>query len=98
MQRLSDVQSERIREHLPEENIPGGRPGRNPVPAGQVLDAVLWILNTGPQSHMLSQCYPNYKTVHRRFQPWCEWGMLREILTQLPNTLRDGRSDSLSCP
>jgi hypothetical protein len=33
-----------------------------------VLEAVLWILNTGAQWHMPPQCYPNYKTVHRRFQ------------------------------
>ena len=27
--------------------------------------------NTGAQWHMLPQSYPNYKTVHRRFQTWC---------------------------
>jgi hypothetical protein len=31
----------------------------------------------------------NYKTVHRRFQQWCEREVLREILTQLANTLRE---------
>jgi transposase len=59
MQRLSDAQWERIREHFPEENIAEGRPGRKPVPARRVLDAVLWILNTGAQWQMLPQCYPN---------------------------------------
>ena len=38
-------------------------------PTRWVLEAVLWIL-TGAQ-WMLPQCYPNYKTVHRRFQTWC---------------------------
>jgi transposase len=89
MLRLSDEQWERIREYFPEENIPEGRPGRKPVPAREVLNAVLWILNTGAQWSMLPQCYPNYKTVHRRFQHWCEREVLREILTQLANTLRD---------
>lgn len=89
MLRLSDEQWERIREHFPEENIPEGRPGRKPVPARQVLDAVLWILNTGAQWSMLPQCYPNYKTVHRRFQQWCQREVLREVLTQLANSLRD---------
>jgi transposase len=49
MQRLSDVQWERIREHLPEENLPDDRPGRKPIPSRKVLDGVLWILYTGAQ-------------------------------------------------
>ena len=89
MLRLNDDQWERIREHFPEENLPEGRPGRKPVPTRQVLEAVLWILNTGAQWHMLPQCYPNYKTVHRRFQKWCEQDVLRGILTALANELRD---------
>jgi len=32
---------------------------------------------------------PNDKTVHRRFQQWCQREVLREIVTQLANTLRD---------
>jgi transposase len=98
MQRLSDAQWERIREHFPEENISDGRPGRKPVPARRVLDAVLWILNTGAQWHMLPQCYPNYKTVHRRFQQWCEREILRGVLAALANELRDrGEIDEREC-
>jgi len=89
MIRLRDDQWERIREHFPEENIPDSRPGRRPVPTRAVLEAALWILNTGAQWHMLPQCYPNYKTVHRRFQQWCRDEILRAILTDLANALRD---------
>jgi transposase len=89
MVRLSDEQWDRIREYFPEENIPEGRPGRKPVPTRAVLEAVLWILNTGAQWHMLPQSYPNYKTVHRRFQQWCERRVLREVLTKLANALRE---------
>ncbi|HKZ20446.1 MAG TPA: transposase, partial [Acidimicrobiia bacterium] len=78
---LSDAHWERIRDHFPEENIPDGRPGRKPVSTRKVLEAVLWILNTGAQWHMLPQCYPNYKTVHRRFQSWCRNEVLRNVLT-----------------
>ena len=56
----------------------GGPTRTQAVPARQVLDAVLWILDTGAQWHMLPQYYPNYKTVHRRFQQWC-WN---EVLAQ----------------
>jgi transposase len=54
-----------------------------------VLEAVLWILNTGAQWHMLPQSYPNYKTVHRRFQAWCGDEVLRRVLTDVANALRD---------
>jgi len=27
--------------------------------------------STGEQWHMLPQSYPNYKTIHGRFQAWC---------------------------
>lgn len=81
MLRLRDDQWEWILEHFPEEHIPESRPGRKPVPARAVLEAVLWILNTDAQWHLLPQGSPNYKTVHRRFQQWCERDVLREILT-----------------
>ncbi len=87
--RLTDEQWERIREHFPEEYIPDGRPGCKPISTRQVLDGVLWILNTGAQWHILPQCYPNYKTVHRRFQHLCRNDVLRDVLCQLANTLRE---------
>lgn len=89
MIRLTDAQWELIREHFPEENYPAERAGRKPVPARKVLEAALWILNTGAQWHMLPQCYPNYKTVHRRFQQWCQNEVLRGALTDLANQLRE---------
>ncbi len=89
MIKLTDEQWERIRHHFPEENIPEGRRGRKPIPTRRVLEAVLWILNTGAQWHMLPQCYPNYKTVHRRFQQWCHSEVLREVLVELANELRE---------
>lgn len=98
MLRLLNEQWERIRGHFPEENLPEGRPGRKPVPARQVLEGVLWILNTGAQWHMLPQSYPNYKTVHRRFQQWCENEVIRAALTELANSLREqGAIDESEC-
>src|SRR5450631_4009625 len=38
---------------------------------------------------MLPQSYPNYKTVHRRFQSWCHSEVLRQVLTDVANELRD---------
>ena len=98
MIRLTDEQWERIRKRFPEEHIPDGRAGRKPIPTRHVLEAVLWILNTGAQWHMLPQSYPNYKTVHRRFQTWCCHEILRRVLTDVANELRDkGALDEEEC-
>src|SRR6059058_4841969 len=98
MIRLTNEQWERIRNHFPEEHIPDGRPGRKPIPTRCVFEAVLWILNTGAQWHMLPQTYPNYKSVHRRFQTWCRDEVLRRVLMDVANELRDkGALDEAEC-
>ena len=38
---------------------------------------------------MLPHAYPNYKTVHRRFQQWCRQETLRDVLTALANEWRE---------
>jgi Putative transposase of IS4/5 family (DUF4096) len=86
---LLSATTERDDNYRREENIADGRPGRKPTPTRCVLEAVLWILNTGAQWHMLPQSYPNYKTVHRRFQSWCRDEVLRRVLTDVANELRD---------
>jgi transposase len=63
--------------------------GRKPIPTRRVLEAVLWILNTGAQWHMLPQSHLNYKTVHRRFQTWCCKEILRRVLMDVANEFRD---------
>jgi transposase len=87
--KLSDEQWEMILEHFSEENIPDGCAGRKPVATREVLEAALWILNTGAQWHMLPQSFPNYKTVHSRFQKWCQSEVLRNVLSDLANALRE---------
>jgi transposase len=52
-----------------------------------VLEAVLWILNTGTQWYMLPQSSPNRKMVHRRFQHRCANAVLRAVLMDLANRL-----------
>ncbi len=89
MVNLTDMQWQRIRHHFPEELRPKSHPGRKPVCTRDVFEAVLWILNTGAQWPMLPQCYPNYKTVHRRFQNGCRQGVVREVLMDLAQTLHE---------
>ena len=85
MLKLTDRLWERIRHHFPEEHVPAVRRGRKFIPAKQVLEAVIWVLNTGAQWHMLPQYYPNYKTVHRRFQTWCKNEVIRNVMIDIAN-------------
>jgi Transposase DDE domain len=49
-------------------------------------------------AHMLPQSYPNYKTVHRRFQAWCCNEVLRRVLTDVANDFCDkGALDEEEC-
>lgn len=42
---------------------------------------------------MLPQSFPNYKTVHRRFQQWCTSDVLRNVLKDLANEARQKDAD-----
>ena len=86
---MTDEQWELIRKHFPEEHILDDRPGRKPIPARKVLEAMLWILSIGAQWHMLPQSHQNDKTVRRRFRR-CESEATRAALTGLANVLGDG--------
>src|SRR5213075_1503598 len=47
---------------------------------------------------LLPQSYPNYKSVHRRFQTWCRDEVLRRVLMDVANELRDkGALDEAEC-
>jgi transposase len=89
MLRLSEEQWDRIKGHFPEEDVPESRPGRKLAPTRRRIEAVLWILSTAAQWHVLPQSYPNSKTVHRRFQRWCEQRVYRQVLKDLANALRE---------
>jgi transposase len=98
MLRLRDEHWTRIREHVPEAHIPESRSGRTPIPAREVLEAALWILNTGAQWHLVPPCSPNYHTVPRRVQHWCRSAVLRGLLVDLAHALReDGALDVTAC-
>src|SRR5215471_17266471 len=46
----------------------------------------------------LPQSYPNYNSVHWRFQTWCRDEVLRRVLMDVANELRDkGALDEAEC-
>lgn len=86
---VTDAHWERIRFHFREERRNERSRGRPPVDTRRVFDAVLWILKTGAQWHLLPEHYPNYKTVHRRYQNWCRTGVWDAVLVDLAKSLRE---------
>lgn len=72
MKQVDDQEWESIKECFPEDKNYLRKNGRKPVPARDILDAALWVAYNDAQWYMLPQCYPNYKTVHRRFKKWCQ--------------------------
>ena len=64
---LTDERWDLIRVNDPGESYPGARPGRKPVSARKMLEAVLWSLNTGAQWHNLPRCFPSCNTVVAAF-------------------------------
>ena len=86
--RVTDEQWERIRERVPQESD-ADEDGCRRVPSRSVLDAVLWILNTGAPWSALPDDYPNDRLVRRCFETWCGMKGLRDALVGLANTLRE---------
>ena len=88
MEKLTDAQWERIREHFPEKRPAPGKRGRKPVSTRAVLEAVLWVLNSGAPWRMLPQRRPactgrGCGSVHlRRRQPGRE-GKQRDMTSKI---------------
>ena len=95
---LTDEQWKRIRKHFPEEHDSRWACWTQADPDPSCVGSGTVDSNTGAQWHMLPQSYPNYKTVHRRFQTWCCNEILRLVLTDVANELREnGALDEEEC-
>ncbi len=46
----------------------------------EVLNGIIWILQTGARWQDLPDRYPSYQTCHRRFQGWVRTGVLEKVL------------------
>lgn len=85
--RVTDEKWEQVREQVPESVV--DEDGCRRVPSRTVLDAVLWILNTGAPWSALPDDYPNDRLVRRCFEAWCGAKGLRDALARLANSLRE---------
>jgi transposase len=90
---LSDVQWERIKDMLPT----NGHRGRQWNDHRRVIDAILWILNTGAPWRDLPERFGAWKTVYERFRLWCRtefWDRLLKRLLDAASTARAPASGS----
>jgi len=82
---LSDEQWELIEELLPPEHGKGC-PYRS---HRDVVNAMLWILNTGAPWRDLPERFPPWKTVYNRFNRWCKEGLFDKIIESLQLRLNE---------
>ena len=90
--RLSDEEWARFSRYIPKakrREDGRGRPRRN---AREVLEAIIWMLNSGTPWHMLPKEYPPYQTCHRYFQKWRQQDVFRRFLSRLADEKHIGRA------
>src|SRR5262249_54869433 len=66
--------------------------GAKPTPTRCVVEAVLWILNTARNGTRCRRATRTTKLYIGRFQTWCRDAVLRRVLTEVANELRDRRA------
>jgi transposase len=98
MIRLTDEQWERIPDHFPEEHIADGRLGRKPIASRRVLEAVLWILNTGAQWHCQKQtsaraALASHRLLQTGFIVICQRADCRNRITSESRPVHQCKSD-----
>jgi putative transposase len=82
---LTDRKWDYIKDMIPAAKA-GGRP-RN-LDMRQVLNAILYILVSGAQWHMLPKDYPKWKSVHHYFRLWRDDGAWQHIHATLRAQVR----------
>lgn len=82
---LSDLQWEIIEPHLPTGSAKGGRPWKN---HRQVINGILWKLNTGAQWRDVPERYGPWQTLYDRYTYWRESGLWEDLMQTLLAELR----------
>jgi putative transposase len=81
---LSDEQWQIIKRLLPK---PAQR-GRKPIDRRRIIDAILYVVNSGCQWRMLPRDFPNWNTVYGIFRRWRLAGLWQKIHDALREQVR----------
>lgn len=70
--------------------VPGPLPGGRPITWNrrEIVNAMLYVLRTGCQWHLLPHDFPPYKTVYDYYRQWRRQGLWEAINTTLRERLR----------
>lgn len=78
---LSEIQWNKIKEMFPPERKPqGGRPGKS---NREMLNAMLYWLNTGIPWRDLPERYGPWQSVYSRYRAWTKAGVWENVLANL---------------
>ncbi|WP_258194865.1 transposase [Paraburkholderia sp. BL18I3N2] len=78
---ISDADWARVRHLFPESEIPRSRgPGRPRRNARDLLDAILWIHQTGEKWHRLPSTFPPTQTCYVKYCEWRRAGLVQRAI------------------
>ncbi|WP_408405170.1 transposase [Paraburkholderia sediminicola] len=77
---LSDSNWEHVKHLFPDPVAKGGRPRRDDR---DVLNAILWVLNTGERWHRLPSDFPPQQTCYARYIAWRRVGLIDHVIDLL---------------
>ncbi|MFT4066032.1 transposase [Paraburkholderia sp.] len=80
---INDEEWLRVAQLLPELRPRRESRGRPLANTREVLNGVLWVMNSGDAWSAMPGKYPSYQTCHRRFLAWNESGVLKHVLHEL---------------
>lgn len=92
---LTDERWDAIKDIFPEP----ARTGRPPMDRRTVMDAIIWLNNTGAKWRDLPPQFGNWRTVYGWFDLWNNDGTLQEIVDRLTRLVIDngGMAEDLWC-
>lgn len=91
---LSDADWEQVKHLFPEHDRPGsrgrGRPRRHPR---KILDAILWVWQTGEKWHRLPATFPPTQTCYVAYSAWRRDGIVQRAV-EILGIIRQGTAAS----
>ncbi|MFP3707544.1 transposase [Paraburkholderia sp. SIMBA_009] len=80
---LTDAQWRSVEPLFHEIRSSGPRRGRPAHSSRAVFEGIVWVLTTGSVWAKMPECYPDFRTCHRRFKLWFDAGLVQQAMSHL---------------